>query len=159
MERIRELLDRLVSLSDSEIAELEGLILSEFEGVEQQDPTAGTVDMMTTLADALDSVRSETSRRTLEQQELSRRAKDAASRVRAEAANKPEDAEATNKPQDAESPAEDVAEPGEEPGEPARGRRGCTTTRSACGSRSSRSRSSAPRRDGRGEEEAAGERG
>ena len=39
MDRIQELLTRLADLSDAEIAELEGLILSEFDSVEAEEPT------------------------------------------------------------------------------------------------------------------------
>ena len=57
MDRIQELLTRLADLSDAEIAELEGLILSEFDSVEAEEPTNDSVERMVSLADALDSVR------------------------------------------------------------------------------------------------------
>jgi hypothetical protein len=84
MEDIRASLDRLSELSDGEIAELEGKIMSEFGTVEKQDPTRETVDLMTGLADALDAVRGETVRRTDETKELARRATEAATRIRGE---------------------------------------------------------------------------
>lgn len=90
MDQIKTMLDRLSDLSDGEIAELEGLILSEFEGIEKDEPSPQTVDQMTALADALDSVRSETSRRSEQQAELAKRASEAASRIKGEASAQPE---------------------------------------------------------------------
>ena len=50
MDEIKDYLDRLSDLSDGEIADLEGRILSNFDKVEKEDPTRETVDAMTGLA-------------------------------------------------------------------------------------------------------------
>ena len=109
MEEIRASLDRLSELSDGEIADLEGKILSAFGEVEKQDPTRETVDAMTGLADALDAVHGETTRRTDEQKELARLATEAATRVRGEATT-------STSSGDSEAATKDPAE--EETGEP-----------------------------------------
>ena len=66
MDQIKSMLDRLSDLTDAEMAELQELIVSEFESIQKEDPTAQTVDAMTSLADALDSVKGESVRRTEE---------------------------------------------------------------------------------------------
>lgn len=81
MDRIKEMLDQLSELSEGEVADLEGLILSEFETVEKQEPSQQVVESMTLLADALDAVRSEQTSRAAMQQELAAAAAEAASRV------------------------------------------------------------------------------
>lgn len=81
MDQITEALDRLSELNDGEIADLEGRILTSFGQVEKESPTPETVNQMTGLADALDAVRGETTRRTEQAKELSRLATEAASRV------------------------------------------------------------------------------
>jgi hypothetical protein len=86
MERIQELLTRLTDLSDAEVAELEGLILSEFDSVEGEDPTADNVERMVSLADAIDTVRGETSRRHDAAEELVQKAAEASARVHSEGA-------------------------------------------------------------------------
>ena len=83
MDRIQELLTRLADLSDAEIAELEGLILSEFDSVEAEEPTNDSVERMVRLADALDSVRGEVGRRNERAQELAQQASEASARVHA----------------------------------------------------------------------------
>ncbi len=81
MDRIKEMLDQLSDLSDEQISELQSEIISEFESVESEDPTPQTVDAMTSLADMLDTVRSEVKRREAQVVELSQRAAEAANRV------------------------------------------------------------------------------
>jgi hypothetical protein len=81
VDRIKEMLDQLSELSEGEVADLEGLILSEFETVEKQEPSQQVVETMTLLADALDAVRSEQTSRVAAQQELAAAAAEAASRV------------------------------------------------------------------------------
>ena len=81
MDRIKEQLDQLSELSDDQVAELQSEIVSEFETVESQDPTPQTVDAMTSLADMLDTVRSEVKRREVLAAELAQRAAEAANRV------------------------------------------------------------------------------
>lgn len=111
MDQIKSMLDRLSDLTDGEIAELEGLILSEFESVEKEDPTPQTVDSMTSLADALDSVRGETTRRTEQQSALAQKAAEASARVKGEssAAAMPMDDEEKTEPVD--TPVEEGQEP------------------------------------------------
>ena len=81
MDRIKEQLDQLSELADDQVNELQSEIISEFESVESQDPTPQTVDAMTSLADMLDTVRSEVKRREVLAAELAQRAAEAANRV------------------------------------------------------------------------------
>jgi len=76
------MLDQLSELDQEKLAELQAAIVSEFETVEKEDPTPQTVDAMTSLADMLDTVRGEISRREAEAQELAARAAEAAMRVK-----------------------------------------------------------------------------
>jgi hypothetical protein len=75
------MIDQLSELDDSQVAELQKSIISEFEAVEKEDPTPQTVDAMTSLADMLDTVRTELKTREAAVQELAQRAAEAASRV------------------------------------------------------------------------------
>jgi hypothetical protein len=75
------MMDQLADLDDSSVAELQKSIISEFESVEKEEPTPATVDAMTSLADMLDSVKSELKQREAAVQELAQRAAEAASRV------------------------------------------------------------------------------
>ena len=105
MDRIQELLTRLADLSDAEIAELEGLILSEFDSVEAEEPTNDSVERMVGLADALDSVRGEVGRRNERAQELAQQASDASARVHASREEAPAEAEMASKDdEDEETP-------------------------------------------------------
>jgi len=72
----------LAELSDEQVTELQSTIVSEFETVEKEDPTPQTVDAMTSLADMLDTVRGEVTRREAQAQELATRAAEAAMRVK-----------------------------------------------------------------------------
>ena len=108
VDRIKQQLDMLAELSDEDVAQLQTDIVSEFETVEKEDPTPQTVDAMTSLADMLDTVRGEVSRREALAQELATRAAEAAMRVKGEAEGDMPEGET-------ETPAEDVAEPAEEP--------------------------------------------
>jgi hypothetical protein len=83
MERIQELLARLSDLSDAEVAELEGLILTEFDSAEGEDVSPDSVERMVSLADALDGVRGEVGRRTEQAEALAQKASDASARVHA----------------------------------------------------------------------------
>jgi chemotaxis protein histidine kinase CheA len=76
------MMDSLSELDDAQVAELQKSIISEFESVEGEEPTPQTVDAMTSLADMLDSVRSELKTREAAIQELAQRAAEAATRVR-----------------------------------------------------------------------------
>lgn len=81
MDTIKSQLDQLSDLNDEQVTELQNSIVSEFESVEGEAPTSTTVESMTQLADMLDTVRGEVSRRAAEAEELSARAAEAASRV------------------------------------------------------------------------------
>jgi hypothetical protein len=99
VDQIRSQVDSLAELNDEQVAALQEAIVGEFESYETQDPTAETVDAMTSLADMLDTVRSEVQRREAEFQELSARAAEAAMRVKGE-----------GEQMDGEMPSEDVSE-------------------------------------------------
>jgi len=108
VDRIKQQLDMLAELSDEDVAQLQTDIVSEFETVEKEDPTPQTVDAMTSLADMLDTVRSEVSRREALAQELATRAAEAAMRVKGEAEGEMPEGET-------ETPAEEDMKPAEEP--------------------------------------------
>jgi hypothetical protein len=72
-------------LSDEQLAELQADIVSQFEMVEGEDPTPETVDAMTSLADSIDMVRGELSRREELAAELAVKAAEATARVKGEA--------------------------------------------------------------------------
>jgi len=76
------MLDTIDQLTDDQIVELQSAIVTEFETVEGEDPTAETVETMTTLADMLDTVRAESKRRDALAQELAVRASEASNRVK-----------------------------------------------------------------------------
>jgi chemotaxis protein histidine kinase CheA len=82
VDQIKQQLDMLSELSDEQVVELQTTIVSEFETVEKEDPTPQTVDAMTSLADMLDTVRGEVTRREAQAQELATRAAEAAMRVK-----------------------------------------------------------------------------
>jgi hypothetical protein len=82
VDRIKEMLDRIAELSEAELSELEGQVLSEFEAVEKAEINAQTVETMTQLADALDTVRNEQNTRSEQAAELSRRAEEAKGRIK-----------------------------------------------------------------------------
>jgi chemotaxis protein histidine kinase CheA len=81
VDHITTQLDRLSELSDEQVSELSASIVSEFESVEQSDPTPESVDAMTKLADMLETVRGEVTRRDVQAEELANAAALAASRV------------------------------------------------------------------------------
>ncbi len=115
MDQIKSQVDNLSELSDEAIAELQTAIISEFETVETQDPTAETVDAMTSLADMLDTVRGESKRREAAAEELAARASEAAMRVKGEDVPVEEEmlpAEETpaEAPTESPEPSEDEAE-------------------------------------------------
>jgi len=78
------MIDQLSELSDDQIVELQSEIISEFESVETEEPTPQTVEAMTSLADMLDSVKSEVKRREVLAVELESQAADATARVHGE---------------------------------------------------------------------------
>ena len=81
MDRIKDMMDQLADLADDQVSDLQGMIISEFETVENEDPTPATVDAMTSLADMLDTVRGEIKRREAQAIELAQKASEAAARV------------------------------------------------------------------------------
>jgi len=83
-DQIKTQLDTIAELGDEQVAELQSEIISQFEMVEGEDPTPETVDAMTSLADSLDIVRGELSRREALAAELAARAAEAAARVKGE---------------------------------------------------------------------------
>ena len=112
MDRIKEMMDSLAELDDAQVAELQKSIVSEFESVEKEDPTPQTVDAMTSLADMLDSVRTELKTREAAIQELAQRAAEAATRVHGEDGKSMEDGseDSSEKPME-ETPAEEEKMP------------------------------------------------
>lgn len=82
MDHIKSQVDNLSQLSDEAIAELQQSIVTEFDSVAGAEPTAETVDAMTSLADMLDSVKDEVKRREAAAEELAARAAEAAERVK-----------------------------------------------------------------------------
>jgi chemotaxis protein histidine kinase CheA len=116
VDQIKQQLDTLSELSDEQVAELQSTIVSEFETVEKEDPTPQTVDAMTSLADMLDTVRGEVTRREAQAQELATRAAEAAMRVKGTEEEMPAEGE-TETPameDEAEKPAAEPAEEKEE---------------------------------------------
>jgi hypothetical protein len=81
VDRIKEMLDQLSDLDDTQVSELQSSIIGEFETVEKEDPSPQTVDAMTSLADMLDTVRGEIKRREAQAIELAQMASEAAARV------------------------------------------------------------------------------
>ena len=81
-DQIKSQLDMLSELSDEQVSQLHDGIIGSFETVETQDPTPETVDAMTSLADALDTVRGELSRREAMAEELAAQAAEATARVK-----------------------------------------------------------------------------
>jgi chemotaxis protein histidine kinase CheA len=81
VDRIKTMMDQLSELGDEQVTELQSAIISEFEAVENEDPTPQTVDAMTSLADMLDGVRNEIKRREAATIELAQRAQEATNRV------------------------------------------------------------------------------
>lgn len=111
MDRIKEMMDSLSELSDEQVTELQSEIISEFETVEKEEPTPQTVDAMTSLADMLDTVRTEVKRREAAAIELVNAATEAATRVHGQSETEDGMAEGTE-----EAPvAEEVMEAPEAP--------------------------------------------
>jgi len=117
-DQIKTQLDTISELSDEQVAELQNEIVSQFESVEGSDPTPETVDAMTSLADSLDIVRGELSRREAQAEELAAKAAEATARVKGEAENVGEEMAMNETPAD-ETPAEDAAPTEETPEEAA----------------------------------------
>ena len=114
MDQIKSQVDNLAELSDEQVAQLQEAIVSEFESYESQDPTAESVDAMTTLADMLDTVKGEVQSREAAMEELTTRAAEAAMRVKGEEVQEDDMVEEPVEPTE-EMPSEDM--PAEEPSE------------------------------------------
>lgn len=110
MDRIKQQLDTLTELSDEAIAQLQSDIVAEFESVEKEDPTPQTVDAMTSLADMLDTVRSEVKRREAQAEELANRAAEASARVKGAETAEEEMPESNPTPKDKEAKEEQPEE-------------------------------------------------
>jgi hypothetical protein len=82
MDPITEQLSQLMELSDDSLAELERAVLDEFENSENEELSAASVERLESLANAVESVRSEQSRRVTEREVLASKAAEAVSRVR-----------------------------------------------------------------------------
>jgi len=81
-DQIKTQLDTLADLSDEQLAELQTQIVGEFESIDADEPTSASVDAMTSLADSLDIVRGELSRREALAEELAARAAEATARIK-----------------------------------------------------------------------------
>jgi chemotaxis protein histidine kinase CheA len=81
-DQIKTQLDTLADLSDEQLAELQTQIVGEFESIDADEPTSQSVDAMTSLADSLDIVRGELSRREALAEELAARAAEATARIK-----------------------------------------------------------------------------
>ena len=81
-DQIKTQLDAISELSDEQLAELQSEIITQFEAVEAEDPTSESVDAMTSLADSIDIVRGELSRREALAAELAAKAAEATARVK-----------------------------------------------------------------------------
>ena len=121
MDRIINMMENMPELSDEQMVELQNEIISQFESVESEEPTPQTVEAMTSLADMLDSVRSEVQRREVQAEELAATASEASARVHGEemeaATEQPEEdtdmekmPEETEVEVETETPVEDDAE-------------------------------------------------
>ena len=116
-DQIKTQLDAISELSDEQVAELQAEIISQFEAVEGEDPTLETVDAMTSLADSIDIVRGELSRREALAAELAARAAEATARVKGVADDSGEEMAMTeDEPMDMEdsAPVADEAPEAEE---------------------------------------------
>ena len=110
MDHIKAQLDMLADLDDSQVEELQNSIVTEFESVEQSDPTPESVDAMTTLADMLETVRGEANRRVVEAEELVARAAEAAARVHNAEGTEEEEAPMEETPMEEETEAPETPE-------------------------------------------------
>jgi hypothetical protein len=108
-DNIKTQLDTLSELSDEQVGELQSEIVSQFEAVEGEEPTPETVDAMTSLADSLDIVRGELSRREALAEQLAAQAAEATARVKGttEDASQEEDMAMTDNSEMAEAPMDE----------------------------------------------------
>lgn len=121
MDSITEQLSQLQELTDEQISELENSVLSEFENTESQDLTPQSVDALEQLANAVEAVRTEKSRRVAAAEALAAKAAEATARVRgaeqeqeatpAEGSDPGAEAETAFKPKDPNAPQDPNAMP------------------------------------------------
>lgn len=124
MDSITEQLSQLQELADEQLSELENSAMSEFENIQKQDLTPQSVDQLEQLANAVEAVRTEKSRRVAEFEQLTQKAAEAASRVKP--AEDPEDvvdggSDEATEPDGTGSPApqpQDTPVPTPAPGDP-----------------------------------------
>lgn len=116
MDRITEQLSQLQELSDEQLSELESSAMTEFESAEKLDLTPQNVDALEQLANAVEAVRAEKSRRVAEHEALTAKAAEAASRVRPEDSQDDQTGDPSGLP--AEAP-EDTPVDTPAPGDPA----------------------------------------
>lgn len=107
-DQIKTQLDTISELGDEQLAELQADIISQFEMVEGEDPTPETVDAMTSLADSLDIVRGELSRREALVAELATKAAEATARVKGATSDEGEEMAMTEDEALDEVPAEEI---------------------------------------------------
>jgi len=111
-DQIKTQLDTIAELSDEQVAELQSDVVSQFELVEGEDPTPETVDAMTSLADSLDMIRGELSRRESLAAELAAKAAEAVARVKGQADDAGEEMAMTeDQPMEEETPMEETPAP------------------------------------------------
>jgi len=119
VDRINNMMENMAELSDEQIVELQNEIVNTFESVESEEPTPQTVEAMTSLADMLDSVRSEVKRREVQAEELAAQVSEASARVHGE--NMSEEAAIDQNPEDTEIMEPNEGTPEEEAKDKAEG--------------------------------------
>ena len=119
MDRINNMMENMAELSDEQIVELQNEIVNTFESVESEEPTPQTVEAMTSLADMLDSVRSEVKRREVQAEELAAQVSEASARVHGE--NMSEEDAIDQNPEDTEIMEPNEGTPEEEAKDKAEG--------------------------------------
>jgi hypothetical protein len=81
VDSITEQLSQLQELADEQLSELESSVLTEFETTETQELTPQVVDKLEQLANAVEAVRTEKSRRVAAMEALTQKAAEAATKV------------------------------------------------------------------------------
>jgi hypothetical protein len=84
VDSITEQLSQLQELADEQLSELENSVLTEFEATENQDLSPQVVDKLEQLANAVEAVRTEKTRRVAAMEALSQKAAEAATKVHGE---------------------------------------------------------------------------
>lgn len=116
VDRITEQLSQLQELTNEELSELEENALNEFSTTDAQERTSQSVAQLTQLADAIEAVRAEQSRRATEASALNDAAAEAAARVRGPEASVEDNTEEASieTPAGSENSLEDVVEEAED---------------------------------------------